>query len=145
MLIWMSVFSTSNVHWMMDELEEIRARKITKMMSRTVGHHAVGPVRLTDADFRATIESNHLVVVDCWAAWCYPCRILEPTVEELANKYRSMALFAKLNVDENPMTAASYDIQSIPTILIIKDGAEADRIVGAVPKAEIEAALTRHL
>ena len=71
--------------------------------------------------------------------------MISPIVEELANKYSSAALFAKLNVDDNPATAMKYSIQSIPTILIIKDGVEVERIVGAVPKGPIEAALRRHL
>jgi len=71
--------------------------------------------------------------------------MISPIVEELANKYSSAALFAKLNVDDNPATAMKYSIQSIPTILIIKDGVEVERIVGAVPKGRIEALLRRHL
>jgi len=71
--------------------------------------------------------------------------MITPIVEELANEYSSAALFAKLNVDDNPATAMKYSIQSIPTILIIKDGVEVERIVGAVPKGQIEALLRRHL
>jgi len=85
------------------------------------------------------------VVADCWAAWCYPCRLIEPIVEELSAEYGSVALFAKLNVDDNPATSMRYSIQSIPTILIIKDGLEVKRIIGAVPKAQIEAVLRNHL
>jgi len=71
--------------------------------------------------------------------------MIAPIVEELANDYRSVALFAKLNVDDNPATALKYSIQSIPTTLIIKGGVEVERLVGAVPKGQIEAALKRHL
>lgn len=134
---------------MRDELEQIRARKMVEMMEqvqnseRSSKTHA--PVELTDRSYESTIRGRSLVVVDCWAAWCYPCRMIAPIVEQLANEYGSVALFAKLNVDSNPATAMRYSIQSIPTILIIKDGTEVERIVGAVPKAQIEAALKRHL
>ena len=100
---------------------------------------------LTDANFDAATKANSLVVVDCWAAWCYPCRMIAPIVEELAGEYGSVATFGKLDVDENPSTAMRYGIQSIPTILIIKNGVEVDRIIGVVPKAQIETVLKKHL
>ena len=134
---------------MEDELDRIRAQKIAKMMERAQhrGQAPQGqaPVELTDSDFESTIRSNRLVVVDCWAAWCYPCRLIAPIVEELAAEYSSAALFAKLNVDNNPATSMKYSIQSIPTLLIIKDGVEVERIVGALPKGQIEAVLRKHL
>ena len=107
--------------------------------------HTRTPVGLTDSNFDSTIASNPLVVVDCWAAWCYPCRMIAPIVEELASDYSSVATFGKLNVDENPSTAMRYGIQSIPTILIIKNGVEVDRIIGVVPKMQIETVLKKHL
>ena len=107
--------------------------------------HTRTPVGLTDSNFDSTIASNPLVVVDCWAAWCYPCRMIAPIVEELASEYGSVASFGKLDVDENPSTAMRYGIQSIPTILIIKNGVEVDRIIGVVPKAQIETVLKKHL
>jgi thioredoxin 1 len=133
----------------MDELEQIRTRKIAEMMNRPEkpqgSSRSVGPAVLTDANFDAATKANSLVVVDCWAAWCYPCRMIAPIVEELAGEYGSMATFGKLNVDENPSTAMRYGIQSIPTILIIKNGAEVERIVGAVPRMQIETVLKKHL
>lgn len=137
------------VRHMSDELEQIRARKAAQMIGRARKSERSAPqrspVELTDSDFESTVRGNKLVVVDCWAAWCYPCRLNAPIVEELANEYSSVALFAKLNVDENPITASKYFIQSIPTILIIKNGFEIDRIIGAVPKGQIEAVLKKHL
>jgi thioredoxin 1 len=133
----------------MEDLERIRARKIAEMTERVKQRErpslTVNPVELTDSNFESTIRSNRLVVVDCWAAWCYPCRLIAPIVEELAAEYGPAALFAKLNVDDNPATSVRYSIQSIPTILIIKDGVEVERIIGAVPKGQIEAALRKHL
>jgi thioredoxin 1 len=133
----------------MDELEQIRTRKIAEMMNRAEtpqgSSRSVGPAVLTDASFDAVIKANSLVVVDCWAAWCYPCRMIAPIVEELASEYGSVATFWKLDVDENPSTAMRYGIQSIPTILIIKNGVEVDRIIGVVPKMQIETVLKKHL
>ncbi len=134
---------------MMDELEAIRAQKMARMLDRAKQTDAQSkreyPIELSDDAFDSAIRGRHLVLLDCWAAWCYPCRMIAPIVEELSREYASAALFAKLNVDDNPVTATKYSIQSIPTILIIKDGAEVERIVGAVPKDHIEAALKRHL
>lgn len=133
----------------MDELERIRARKMTEIMERAKKHEQLSPSRvpeeLTDADFESTIRANKFVVVDCWAVWCYPCRLVAPVIEELAKEYRGVALFGKLNVDENPVTASKYYIQSIPTILIIKSGIEVERVIGAVPKEQIDAVLKKHL
>jgi thioredoxin 1 len=134
---------------MADELERIRERKMAEFVKRGQGRDPASrpraPVELNDGNFDSTIRSNPLVTVDCWAAWCYPCRIIAPIVEELATQYSSRVLFGKLNVDDNPATAMKYSIQSIPTILIIKDGVEVDRIVGAVPKAQIEAVLRKYV
>ena len=148
-LIWMLTLSLAFVCHTMDELEQIRTRKIAEMMNRPEkpegSSRSVGPAILTDANFDAAIKANSLVVVDCWAAWCYPCRMIAPIVEELASEYGSAATFWKLNVDENPSTAMRYGIQSIPTILIIKNGVEVDRIIGVVPKMQIETVLKKHL
>ena len=133
----------------MDDLEQIKARKMQDMMRRAAKQenttHPPVLAELTDGNFNSVVASKPLVVVDCWAVWCYPCRMIAPIIEELASEYGSMATFAKLNVDENPSTAMKYDIQGIPTILVIKNGVEVDRIVGALPKGEIEAVLKKHI
>ena len=149
MLILMHEASTKAVQRMEKELEQIKARKMVEMLKRVHNRErpltAQGPIALTDESFDSTIREHHLVMVDCWAAWCYPCRIIAPILDELANEYGAVALFAKLNVDDNPAIAMRYSIQSIPTILIIRNGIEVDRIVGAVPKVDIEAVLKKHL
>jgi thioredoxin 2 len=104
------------------------------------------PVKVTDATFAADVEQSSLpVVVDMWAAWCGPCRMLEPVIAELATELAGRLRFAKLNVDENPSTASRFGVQSIPTLLVLKGGKELDRIVGAQPKAEIARRLQRHI
>jgi len=104
------------------------------------------PVKVTDATFAADVEQSSLpVVVDMWAAWCGPCRMLEPVIAELATELAGRLRFAKLNVDENPSTASRFGVQSIPTLLVLKGGKEVDRIVGAQPKTEIARRLQRHI
>ncbi len=95
------------------------------------------PVKFTDADFESLVSSSKAALVDCWAPWCGPCRVIGPVVEELAAKYAGRALIGKLNVDENPVTAQRYQIRSIPTLLFFKNGQLVDTLVGAVPAQQI--------
>jgi thioredoxin 2 len=99
---------------------------------------SAGPVIATDANFAAEVEQSKLpVLVDMWAAWCGPCRMIAPTIEQLAGELAGRVRVAKLNVDENPHTAERFNVRSIPTLLVLKDGREVDRLVGALPKEEI--------
>src|SRR5512138_3205350 len=105
-----------------------------------------GPLTVTDATFAAEVERSPLpVLVDAWAPWCGPCRMVGPIVDELATELAGKVRVAKLNVDENPATAARFDVRSIPTLLVIVGGREVDRIVGAQPKAAIQQRLARAL
>lgn len=102
------------------------------------------PLTVTDATFAADVERSRLpVLVDAWAAWCGPCRMLAPAIDELAADLAGQVRVAKLDVDANPATAGRFDIRSIPTLLVIDGGREVDRIVGLQPKEAIRARLDR--
>ena len=90
---------------------------------------------LTDANFDDTIKSDKPVLVDFWAEWCGPCKMIGPAVEELAGEYDGRAVVAKLNVDENPQVTARFGVRSIPTLLVFKNGQIVDKQIGAVPKS----------
>ncbi|MDA8169829.1 MAG: thioredoxin [Nitrospiraceae bacterium] len=101
---------------------------------------AEGIVTATSANWDSEIlKSDGLVMVDFWAAWCGPCRIIAPTVEELAKEYTGKLKVAKLNTDENPDVASKYKIMGIPTLIFFKNGDKVDQIVGAVPKPQLKA------
>ena len=105
---------------------------------------ATTPLIVTDATFAAHVERSALpVLVDAWAPWCGPCRMIAPAIEELAAELAGKVRIAKLNVDENPQTASRFDIRSIPTMLVMVGGREVDRIVGAQPKDAIRQRLER--
>lgn len=100
------------------------------------------PVEVTDADFDEFVKNNPKVVVDCWAAWCAPCRMLAPTIDEIASEKPDVR-FAKLDVDKNRAVPTKYGIMSIPTLLYFKDGKLVDKTLGALPKAAIESRLAK--
>jgi len=128
------------------ELEKIKARKMQEMMKTSKsGDEISSPITVTDADFDKAIKEHPLMVIDCWASWCGPCRMIAPIVDELAKEHAGEIVFGKLNVDENPKTATRFSVMGIPTLLIIKNGTEVDRIVGASPKLLIENKLKKYI
>lgn len=97
------------------------------------------PVTVTDGTFQREVLSSPIpVVVDCWAPWCGSCQMVAPIMDQLASDYRGRIKIAKLNVDDNPLTASQFDTRSIPTLLLFKNGKLVNRLVGALPKAAIE-------
>jgi len=105
------------------------------------------PQAVTDASFATDVinaSSAKPVLVDAWAEWCGPCRMLAPVLDQLAAESKGRYKIAKLNVDENPRTAAQFNIRSIPTLLLFKDGKLVDQIIGALPKQAIAARLSAH-
>ncbi|HUF18159.1 MAG TPA: thioredoxin [Thermoanaerobaculia bacterium] len=101
---------------------------------------------VSDNDFEKSIlQSEKPAFVDFWAPWCGPCRIIGPMVEDMAPSYEGKAVIAKINVDENPETAQKYQVSSIPTLLMFKDGKVVDRALGALPRTELEKFINRNL
>lgn len=102
-------------------------------------------VTVTDRSFETdVVQANVATVVDFWAVWCGPCRQIAPALAELAGQYEGKVQVAKLNVDENPQTAADFGIRSIPTLVVVKGGKEVDRHVGSGPKAMLRALFDKH-
>ena len=133
-----------------EELKRIREKKLRELMKKAgeteEKKSALNkPIELTDAKFREMIHNHPLVVVDCWAPWCAPCRMVAPILEELAREYAGRISFGKLNVDENQSVALEHQIMSIPTLLVFKNGKLVDRIIGAMPKKILEPKITQHL
>lgn len=130
------------------ELEEIRAKKMREMMRNMEKEEDGGggsPITLDNANFKEAIQKHPLMLIDCWAAWCGPCTMIAPVIDELAREYSDRLVVGKLNVDENSETATRFGIMSIPTLLVMKNGKEVERIIGAVPKPFIEDKLKKYL
>jgi len=140
---------------MNDDLDEIKRRKMEQLKKQYLNRGNImeenmpsTPINMTDADIDGNIGKYQTVVVDCWAPWCGPCRMVGPIVEDLAREMKGKIVFGKLNVDENQATSTKYGIMSIPTLLVFKNGELVengelvDRIVGAMPKDALKAKLT---
>lgn len=133
------------------ELQSIKEKKLVEMMRRTRAQlqsaekYDGKPIILSDATFSSDIAKYPVLVVDFWAAWCGPCRMVAPIIEQLAKEYAGRVAFGKLNVDENPLTSSEFQVESIPTLLIFRDGEPVDGIIGAVPKDQIESKIQAHL
>ena len=136
---------------MSSELEEIREKKKVEMMkAMSTGQpggngYPEAPVTVTDSSFEEFVKKYPNVVVDCWAPWCGPCRMLTPTIEALSKDLKGKVVFGKLNTDENLGTAGKFRIMSIPTILFFKNGKLVDKTVGALPRQMIEAQIKKSL
>jgi len=132
----------------MNELEKIRKSKLEQLKKQYMNggknmeeNMPNTPLHITDADIDENIKKYQTMVIDCWAPWCGPCRMVGPVIEDLAKEMQGTIVFGKLNVDENPQTSAKHQIMSIPTMLVFKNGELVDRLVGALPKDALKAKL----
>ena len=135
-----------------DELEEIKKRKLEQLKKQYLdGGQKMEenlpnvPIIITDADIDEAIKKYDTIVVDCWAPWCGPCRMVGPIIEELAKEMQGKVVFGKLNVDENPATSTRHQIMSIPAMLVFKNGELIDKFVGAMPKDVLKQKLDSYL
>ena len=135
----------------MDELEEIKKKKMEKMMTdmnkpnEPVVELPGKPIVVTDATLEKDSGQYPILILDCWAEWCGPCRMIGPIIEELAGEMKGKVVFGKLNVDENPQTANKYKISAIPTLMVFKDGKLIDKLVGAYPKTTLTGKIQKYL
>lgn len=132
-----------------DELEAIKHKKLAELQKQAATKAMMSsitePIVLTDANFASEVTKYPIMLVDFWAPWCGPCRMVSPIIEQLSREYSGRVAFGKVNVDENQRIAASFGIQSIPTLMIFKGSKAVDVIIGAMPKAQIEIKLKQQL
>jgi thioredoxin 1 len=135
----------------LDELEEIKKKKLEKMMTdmnkanEPVVELPGKPIVVTDATLEKAANQYPILILDCWAEWCGPCRMIGPIIEELAGEMKGKVVFGKLNVDENIQTANKYKISAIPTLMVFKNGKLIDKLVGAYPKTTLTGKIQKYL
>lgn len=133
------------------ELAKIQRKKMDELLLRIQTQEKPNenlyskPILLTDTNFTSEVTKAKLIVVDFWAPWCGPCKMVGPLIEELATEYAGKVVFGKMNVDENQMVPRSFGIQGIPTLMIFKNGKAIDTLVGAYPKSQIESKFRPHI
>ena len=131
-----------------EELEKIKQAKLREMMKKSKSFEEAlinKPVEVTDATFSQIVQKYPLVVIDCWAAWCGPCKTITPIIEELAREYAGKVVFGKIDVDKNRAIPMQYQIVSIPTLMVFSHGKLVDKIIGALPKPVLEVQIKRYL
>lgn len=122
----------------MDDLEKIRQQRLEQIKKGLEAKaYPDMPLQVTDENLKELVSKYPVIVIDCWAEWCGPCRKLIPIINELAKEYQGKIVFGKLNTDENRGTASDYKITAIPTLLIFKNGNPAGQIVGALQKEQL--------
>jgi thioredoxin 1 len=125
-----------------EELEKIKEKKMTEMKK---SYQKQGVVKLTSSSFEDFLKTDMPVLVDFWADWCMPCRMMAPVMEQLAEEFAGKALFGKVNVDENPDVASRFGIMSIPHFLVFKNGTLAEKVVGAVGRDPLVNTIKKYL
>ena len=135
---------------MATDIEEIRQRRLVEMMEKaSAGKGNNGwpaePVEVTDSTFDDFVKKYPKAVIDCWAPWCGPCRMLSPTIDAIAKDQKGKVAFGKLNTDDNFQTSGKFRIASIPTLLFFKDGQLVDKMIGAAPRPVVEQAIKKAL
>ncbi len=128
-----------------DEIDQIKARKLKEMTESSFKPSNDAPIVINDGTLDDTLSTYPLVVVDCWADWCAPCKMIAPVIDELAKQYSGKIVFCKLDVDSNRLIPNRYQINGIPTLLVFKNSKLVDRIVGVVPKQEIMRVVSNHM
>jgi thioredoxin len=125
-----------------DELEAIKQKKLAELQKAAATKEMMSsltqPIVLTDYNFASEVAKYPIILVDFWAPWCGPCRIVSPIIEQLAREYSGKMAFGKVNVDENQRIASAFGVQSIPTMIIFKNGKAADVMIGAMSKGQME-------
>jgi len=130
-----------------EKLEKIRQKKLDQLLRKNkMAIASENVVTLTDSTFdKAVSNASVPILVDFWADWCMPCRMMAPIIEELAHDYVGKTKFAKINVDENPQTAERFNIVSIPFFIIFKNGCPVEHLLGAIGRKPLEEAIKKHL
>jgi thioredoxin 1 len=133
------------------ELAEIHRKKLAQILqqakkqTQSENSFEGKPIILTDATFSSEVAKQKLILVDFWAAWCNPCRMIGPIIEQLAAQYVGKVAFGKINIDENRVTPNQFYVQGIPTLILFKDGKPVETIVGAYPKSYIESKIKQYM
>jgi thioredoxin 1 len=132
-----------------EEIKVIKQRKMAELQkaltSKTTMSSIREPIMLTDSNFKNELSRYPILLIDFWAPWCGPCKMISPIIEQLAREYTGKVVFGKVNIDENRMITQSFGIQSIPTMIIFKNGKAVDIVVGAIPKVQLETRLHQQL
>jgi thioredoxin 1 len=124
-----------------DELAQLRARRLEELQRPSTSAAQDGPAIVSDDSFASFVSNHPIALIDVWASWCGPCRMMEPIIEELASEWEGRVGVGKLNADENYETVSKFGVQGIPAFLFFKDGKFAGRLVGARPKRDFHDAL----
>jgi thioredoxin 1 len=132
-----------------EEIERIKEKKLKELLKGTEKSNAIKKSNIINLDsisFKSLLKSEFRpILVDFWAEWCSPCRMLAPIFEKLSEKYLDKMVFAKVNVDECPDLAEEYGVMAVPTLILFVNGAEAERIIGLVPEKRIESLIKKYL